>query len=352
MATIAANSYPLEFNFIDNPIVVGIENMSFPADSTFRQIVVEVEVSPYFDGSIRRIYPFRVDVSSNKPIWLDVSTALRASMTAWQPNPELLSDSLIAYAHATFTLKAYEEYMLNGEVYTGSDVYRGGVAYAYYGGMSEYERLTIQTHPADFIDGMELSRKPKSGELWGTGDYKITNRAESNNVGEIVVLGRYERIADGFLPAGKYRHFMFVNSLGVLETCSAWCRESLSYNISSEKKSLVTTPSFHPAPNITTHKTGNRPHLEMSSGPVSVEWADWWTTEFLMAKRYWVYMGTTKKLSVADGTTWVETPLWLPCVVTPSDDTMVVYDKAEQNYPHVDFDVEISVNGSLKSTIL
>lgn len=351
MATIAANSYPLEFNFIDNPIVVGIENMSFPAESTFRQIVIEVVVTPTYSYE-STTYLFRISVSAESIIWVDISTALRSAMNGWHPTPEMLTSNYMKYKYAAFTLKAWEEYLYDGDIYKGDYVSRVS-AYAFYGGMSEYERLTIQTHPADFIDGKILSRKPKDGALWGTNDFVITNEAKMNSSGAAIeIVGSYERIANGFLPAGQYRHFMFVNSLGVLETCSAWCRESLSYNISSEKKSLVTTPSFHPAPNLTTHKTGNRPHMEMSSGPVSVEWADWWTTEFLMAKRYWVYMGTTKKLSTDENPSLVETPLWLPCVVIPSDDNTVVYDKAEQNYPHVNFDVEIAVSGSLMSTLL
>ena len=61
MAVIAANSYPLEFNFIDNPIMVGVTNFAFPTDATFRQAVVQVDVTPTFSGSSPTTYKFYAD---------------------------------------------------------------------------------------------------------------------------------------------------------------------------------------------------------------------------------------------------------------------------------------------------
>ena len=96
MATIAANSYPLEFNFIDNPIVVGIENMSFPAESTFRQIVIEVVVTPTYNYE-STTYLFRISVSAESIIWVDISTALRSAMNGWHPTPEMLTSNYMKY---------------------------------------------------------------------------------------------------------------------------------------------------------------------------------------------------------------------------------------------------------------
>ena len=75
--------------------------------------------------------------------------------------------------------------------------------------------------------------------------------------------------------------------------------------------------------------------MKMSSGTVSRAWADWWVTEFLMAKKYWMFY---------DGR-------WLPVTVTPVDDETLVYDRSEQRLPHVDFEVEIAVEGSVLNRV-
>lgn len=354
MATIAANSYPQEFNFIDNPIIVGVTNFNFPADSTFRQAVVVVSVFPMTGDLEDSVYSFYADASSGATVWLDISTALRSAMGAWSPNINEVvssSDSTFTYPLATFNVTVYEKYLLDGNVYEEQGATQEG-AYAYFGGMSEYERLVNDKHPADIFlsDGTMkyLTRKPGEsgrGEIIETGfnrtysyfkDGRVYTRSYPVNTDN---EGHQGYDGAGFfwqLPAsGERIQFAFINSLGVIETIMGQSRESLSYEIKSEVKSLVTSPRFKTNPNLTTHKTGGRNKWKMSSGMVSREWADWWVSEFLMAKKYWMLLNG----------------VWLPVIVTPTDDSIEIYNKAEQLLPHVDFDVHLAVNGSIRNTL-
>ena len=354
MATIAGGSYPLEFNFIDNPIMVGVTNFTFPTDATFRQVVVTVSVFPMHEGSTDSVYKFYADASADNTVWIDISTALRAAMGSWQPDINKIigtGDTLFSYPYATFNIAVFEKYLLDGVVYEDLGAQQA-MAYAYYGGWSEYERMITDKHPADVYLSNDkkkyISRKPidlLNGEIIEVGFY----RTYSYFLNGMMYTESYlttstnegGRVFDNYgsfwqLPvSGERRQFAFVNSLGVIETIMAQSRESLSYDIESNTKSLVTTPQYKPNPNITTHKTGGRNKWQMSSGKVNREWADWWVTEFLMAKKYWM----------------LHNGMWLPVVVTPADDSMEIYNRSENNLPHVDFDVQLAVKGSITNLI-
>ena len=356
MAVIAANSYPLEFNFIDNPIMVGVEPLSFDSNSTFRQVVIEVTVTPTFQNAKQSSYKFYADASTGETVWMDISTALRGAMNAWQHdiNTVTADDTTFSYPYATFNINVYKKYLLNGSVYEELHESRNG-AYAYYGGLTEMERLTFSKHAADiFVNESTptfyFTRKPSSkgnGELIETGFYRsyyyysYEKKQIFTRLYKPVAANEGKESSDGAgyfwqLPvSGERRQFAFVNSLGVIETIMAQSRESLSYDIESNTKSLVTTPQYKPNPNITTHKTGGRNKWQMSSGKVNREWADWWVTEFLMAKKFWM----------------LHNGMWLPVVVTPADDSMEIYNRSENNLPHVDFDVQLAVKGSITNLI-
>ena len=356
MASIAANSYPLKFNFIDNPIVLNIKDMEYPDGATFKQIKVSVLVTPGQDDKATKEYMFGVEVGTSSIVSIDISSALCAVMNEWYPSFDLLRLNnngvydTFYYPYTTFEVEFWEEYMLDGEIYYGTRI-RQEKAYAYYGGLSEYERMVIQNIPADYIEGRELSKKPKDGEQWGTGDLRISNILQRYTT---EVVGNCDIVSDGILKPGTYYHFLFVNSLGVLETCSAVMKEELLYNIESAEFSQMTSTSYFAHPNILVSKHGGRAQFNMSSGYVNIAWADWWTTEFLMAKHYWIRMGSSKKQIMDDNgnAQWIETPLWLPCVVTPVNDSTSIYNKAEHELPHVDFEVKISVSGSVLNTLV
>lgn len=335
MATIAGNSFPTEFNFIDNPIMVGVTNLSFPSSSTFRQAMVKVDVTFIAGGTSGSTYYFYADASVDATVWLDVSSALRAAMNAGQPGVEQLSFGSgnafsYTYPYATFGVTVYEKYLLGGNVYEVKGTSRSG-AYAYYGGLTEYERMTLNAHVADFYTKILFTRKPLSGELRAAGDIS-TSSAYDPQTKKISTSGTVISESAGRLERGEGVQILFINSLGVFESATAFPHESLSYGLESERKNLVSAPQYKTNPVTTTHKSGGRAKFEMSSGFVSREWADWWCTEFLKAKRYWMLYTSG---------------IWVPVTVTPTDDTILIYDRSEQRLSHVDFEVEVAAGGSI-----
>lgn len=326
--TIGGDSFPSSFNFIENPVIVNVSYSGFPGNSTFRQVVVKVSVTPTYDN-VARVYSFCADASSGSSVAVDVSSALRAAMNGWSPDESLArSGNTVYYEYASFTVTVSGKYMQNGDVVEVAGQ-TSAESYAYYGGLNSYELFMESGHVENWHASLDFSRKP-SGELKAGGDLVSVSSVSGNQV-----RTTFSESSDSHFTRQETRQFLFVNSLGVFETCTAMCLESLSYGISSETRNLVSAPAYFSKPDRTTHKTGSRGTMKMSSGTVSRAWADWWTTEFLMAKRYWMYY---------DGR-------WLPVTITPSDDETLVYDRAEQRLPHVDFDVEIAVEGSVLNRV-
>lgn len=354
-AQFGENSFPMNVNFIENPIIVNVasSHFEFPQDSTFRQIVIQVVVHSTWDEG-QHTYYFYADASAGTDLSVDISSALRGAMKGWEPDASSISlteSGSLSYPYARFGVTLYEKYMQDGIVYERTGASRDG-AKAFYGGLSGYELLTFGQHVSDMMknDGTNyyLSRKPHElgkGEMLETGFVRTYSIYRDGTIRtSSYVLSSENEGGQGYDGAGFYWHlppsgqrtlFLFLNSLGVLETVSAFSRESLAYGIESETKNLASAPAYFAKPNRTTHKTGGRGKLAMSSGFVTRDWADWWTTEFLMAKKYWM---------LYDGR-------WLPVTVTPADDESTVYNKAEQRIPHVDFDVEIAVEGSIRNRV-
>lgn len=345
MALIKEGSFPESFNFIENPVVVNVGDFKFDPKATFKQATIKVEVTSYVHKDVSE-YFFYADASEQDVISVDISTALRASMNEYYPTTgEVVGDGkTYSYPMATFSVTAWERSLYDGMVWE-ENYSAPRLGKAYYGGFSEYERYTTK-HPAEIFpeasSAVYITRKPEDGEVIETGMWRMYSwfsdeefRSYSRKL-TTSNEGTKESDAGGVFwhepNTGTRVQFAFVNSLGVIETITAQTKESHAYQISSERKSLTSSPAYKPNPGITTHKTGGRGVFSMSSGPVSRAWADWWTTEFLMAKHYWMLM--------EDGS-------WLPVTVQPSSDETLIYNKAEQSLLHVDFDVQASLGGSI-----
>ena len=80
---------------------------------------------------------------------------------------------------------------------------------------------------------------------------------------------------------------------------------------------------------MTTHKSLGPATWRMSSGYVNRAWAEWFATEFLTAKHYWMRV---------DGR-------WLPVVVSPSENAATIYDRNDPSLRDVQFIVRAAVNG-------
>lgn len=349
----AAASFPQAFNFIDNPVIVSVTNNTDVEGSSMHQTVVSI----YTDFQTQQqCYAFECESSPGETVSIDISSALRALIKPNEWIPSYWKDgSVISYPWMAFGIKVYDRYMLDGVIRNGVESYypsNGQGAKAFLGGLSSLDRLVLSLHPGSFFSQLTFSRKPASGGRWGAGDLVLTSAYTSQGVQTTV---REITDSEAVLSA-RYRHFLFVNSMGVYETVSAVMRESLSYSMEATVHSLVQRPLYKDGSFLSTYKTSPRAVMQMSSGYTTPEWADWWTSEFLAAKHYWVRMDLPGRyLQTVDGNgkvisvEWEKTTEWVPCTIVPSEEETLVYDRAEQELPHVDFEVKLSAPGSLSA---
>ena len=355
--------------FADNPMVIKAEVQSgtFPTGSTFRQVCLVLTFS-----ASGKSYKFSQESDNGETVTFNVASAFRAELRdTYMRNPQFPSSSFEALLcdHAAAVVTAHGEYVKNGEILQTQsyDFYPSSAPlYGIPGGLSEMTRLRLGASDPVFIllpsgDSEEetppllpyLTMKPKTGEVINQGDllcvhvfdeesYQVESYfSHADTLGPVAVpepttvpeaspsVSPSPSGRTVFVENNPDRHeFVFLSRLCLFETASALTRESLSYDVETEEKTIVNTPSFLPKVTLMTTHSDLRPEWKMSSGPVTREWAEWWTTEFLAAKRHW--------LRQPDGSL-------LPVTITPDGETTTIYDRSKQEL--------ISINFTAKSGI-
>ena len=328
-----------------------VESGTFPTGSTFRQVCLVLTFS-----ASGKSYKFSQESDNGETVTFNVASAFHAELRdTYMRNPQFPSSPSEALScdHAVAVVTAHGEYVKDGEILQiqSSDFYPSSAPlYGIPGGLSEMTRLRLGASDPVLIllpsgDSEEetppllpyLSMKPKTGEVINQGDltyrhvFNASNHEVHSYFAHADTLG-VKPLGDGrtvFVENNPDRHeFVFLSRLCLFETASALTRESLSYDVETEEKTIVNTPSFLPEATLMTTHSDLRPEWKMSSGPVTREWAEWWTTEFLAAKRHW--------LRQPDGSL-------LPVTITPDGETTTIYDRSKQEL--------ISVNFTAKSGI-
>lgn len=337
MAAIDISLFNNTFALSASPMVVRLHTLYFSAnsdgtDSLFRQVLLEV--TTYYDGILTaentrmHTFPIPVEVGATEVV-CDIASAIRASLAMYQyPTDEVVPGKTVTYPKCLFKLKAWEREMIDGEVVERTD---SAVSYpsadgnyltAGFGGFSEYERWKN----SDPIATVSFSTKP-TGEIYGQGQIYCSSSLQSGKVQTAV-----SAVESGVVDSRPRTTFLFVNSRGVFETVSVLPRQALGYEIASSRKHLTQSPSYAAKPILTTHKQGGGAVWQFSSGYVNASWADWFASEFLMAKRYWMQH---------DGR-------WLPVAIEPDGDTVTVYDRNDPSLLAVNFTVRSAVSGSVR----
>lgn len=360
MATIGSDSFPSQFNMAGSPIVLVLDDVlsGFPSGSTFRQMEITVSAGRPDSGALRD-FVFLVDVDSYT-LRIDIASAIRSMLMDLEYTPSWLSNEVISYPYVEFSVKYREKYMVEGEIYYGAttDTYKGSRAVA--GRVSEMDRMRISAHVADYIKKTDLCPKPWEGmEIVPVGGYVIRSYVDSTSktaVGKPMLISKSGTVTTengrnvyALDNDGTLFQLLFVNSLGVLDTATAVCKESLSYDITTDTFSMADYPSNLKVAGMEAIKSGGHPILGMSSGFVNRKWADWWVVEVMRARKCWVRFG---KRYVVSGSLTTSEDFWIPCIVTPKDDNVVVYDRSSQDMCYVEFELEICYEGSLLRNIL
>ena len=127
-----------------------------------------------------------------------------------------------------------------------------------------------------------------------------------------------------------YQDFLFVNRRGAVETCSALTLEAMNIEVEGKSYGRTEEASFIPSRSLlTVMQSGPRRSWPMSSGKLAREWVEWWTMEFLTARRVWMlYKGR-----------------YVPVTVEPSKKSTNIYDRAKQQLASVEFTVTLGLEG-------
>lgn len=338
--------------FSGSPVVIDITGLAWPNNPASPFTVVKLEVI-YND---RVVGTFREDTGNSTSISFDISSALRAIWSDYDFSNEVAAATsakkktdevrCILRAKRSYSLRICTEYIATDGVFTTS----GGVAFTggqcIIGSMTEMERSKVTDPAYGDLSAFEhtglrygdASTKPVSSpEFVGsdsitswvdvtfdntTSQYYADTAAQVNDT----TTNHAPIVARDTIP---YTDFLFVNRRGAVETCSARMLEALSIGVEAKQYARVGTPSFIPSRSIMAITSGGRRSWAMSSGHQTREWAEWWTLEFLMAERHWMWY---------DGA-------FVPVTVTPAKKDTGIYDRAKQQMPSVDFTVTLALEG-------
>lgn len=342
-----------------SPVVLVLDDVlsGFPSNSVFRQVELTVNVMLNTTGTSRQ-FPFLHDVSGDT-LLVNLSTALRSMLDSVEYQSEWVDWDTVKYPFLTFSIDAREKYMVDGEIYYGHLQSFCANSKAVPGRISEMDRLRITNHVADYYNKLRFTGKPMDGveivpqnERVVTYEYSATQGVvgSGQTMSELGLHTLNDKRKVYVVPEDDSLFSLrFVNSYGVIDTATAICFESLAYKVSTAQYNLTKEPSNLKPSGMEAQKSGGKPTLTLSSGHVSRQWADWWAEEVMRTTKCWIKFGNSHRLM---GDSWMVEPLWLPCILTPKDEEITVYDRSSLGLCSVEFKAEISLEGSLLRTVI
>ena len=364
--------------FADSPVVIDIEGLSWPGNSPFNVVRVEV----IYDNKVAG--DFRCDTGGQTTATFDISSALRAIWADFDYGKEVNAaqearDSSDSNGHMAgndskdyqndarkyrqYSLIVYTEFLRNGEFeQTISPEFTGGSCAI--GHLTEWERSLITDNSRRDVSALEGSNlrngdastkpHPTSGNPnvspERVGSTSITSWVDVSGNGTKSVFysasaasGRGEADSSSahaplvMRDSVAYVDFLFLNRRGAIETCSGMTKEAMNISTDTKQYSRAERPAFNPTGSIMAIGTDGRRSWPMSSGYVTKDWAEWWTMEFLGGKRkQWWMLWQGPGMSAAK---------YVPVNIEPAKKDTSIYDKAKQQMPHVDFTVTLALEG-------
>lgn len=313
--------------------------------------------------------PFYAEVGADTSIDFDISTGLRALWANYTFGDELRAAQDAASgavdtaqvadrACMVYKLHANTEWIDTDGLHEGQEYESSQESYGLLGGWTELERYTGVGQPniesmIGYIGGRAAvlaSTKPtetpeKIGEKSIVSEGMITYQ-DAQTAGSPVIHRQifhpYKEegfIASSFTVNGHtyvrdadhdYVDFLFINSRGAMESCSATMLKALNIKVDSQVYAHTERPTFIPSRSLLTLQLGGpRRDWLMSSGYQTREWAEWWTCEFLRARRCWMLVDD----------------LYLPVTIEPAKNAVSIFDQTKQELPHIDFTVTLALEG-------
>lgn len=329
---------------VGSPIVYQLTAADVQGDCAFHRLKLTVQA--FLDTGDSDTDSDFTDLTLSSPaesgetLLFDISSALRSVADRYEYTPE----PPLAYPRIGYTLRACDEYMINGEVHDDvGTIVQDKRMYCIMGAYSDLERILA-------ADGSKkallLTRKP-------------TTMAETVYVGDTVVVPQpYETaVASGEVTAGPTskvytiekaglqtvggRQFFalaarpdtyqirFVNGLGCLESVSVHSLRTTKVNITTNEYIRSIQEQFSKFSRGLVTKQNDYETWAMSSGALDEAWQSWYLHEFLMAKFSWINIGGH----------------WIGCHIVPDDEVSGI-NRTGGNLLEVPFSLRLDINGS------
>lgn len=331
---------------LGSPVVFQVlaENLSGQSNIAFHRVILEVKVGVVGESTMEAYklsIPVKAESASNNLLF-DISAALQAKDEDYEYNPHTGAGT-ITYPIYKVQLKAWDEYMKDGQLRTTTAYSLGTDYYFIQGAFTDRERMA-----SNASRGVNtLTRKPLTGEVvpsdglyvYPTPNYSYTdsnffsgNQPSAPTSIAVSIASLSSTIGDRVVykdsnTEGCYA-FQFVNGYGVVESAFAYClpEEEIPKEVSEYD---VTVPTaFNQIDRHVTRKTASRHQLKMSSGPVTLEWQEWWQEEFLTTMQAWMFYKNA----------------WVPVSIVP-DDTTKGIDLSADDLPSVEFTAKMDFDG-------
>lgn len=329
-----------------SPVVFQVlaENLSGQSNMAFHRVILEVKVGVVGESTMEAYklsIPVKAESSSNYLLF-DISEALQAKDDDYEYTPHTGAGT-ITYPVYKVQLKAWDEYMKDGQFRTTTAYTLGTNYYFLQGAFTNMERMA-----STVLRGVNtLTRKPLTGEVilddglyvYPTPNYAYTdsNFFEGNQPNAPTSIAVSIANLSGTIGgrsiykdanAENCYAFQFVNGYGVVESAFAYCLPDKEIPKKVSEYDVTGPTAFNQIGRHVTRKTASRHRLKMSSGPVTMEWQEWWQEEFLNTMHAWMlYKGT-----------------WVPVSIVP-DDTTKGIDLADDDLPSVEFTVKMDFDG-------
>ena len=323
-----------------SPIIykVTAATLSETAVVSLHSLIVEVSCSLSSVGKTY-VYPTRCAVSSGETVDIDVSSALRAVADAYEYTPEPPAE----YPYIAYSLKAYDEYILNGELFQNVGEVTSNNHKALLGAYSDLDRIAAGGSKL----AQHFSRKPTSSpELLVLGESIVTPISLASPISEASItkgptsaitfpstIGTQEingRLVYVYVASAIPRYqFRFVNSLGCLESISVTSLKSSEMQATVNQWSRRTPQSFSNISRTVHVKQGDKERWTLNSGPIDRDWQQWFLHEFLMSSDVWLLVDNH----------------WLPCHII-LEETTTIYDEITREPRSVSFTIEFDFYGS------
>lgn len=354
--------------FIGNPITIKITPDAISEEGlSFHRVIINVVAALHFEDSSKTDTDYTIikmsdDVKGKTESITDISSALRTVADKYEYSAEPTS-----FPNVKWRVEAYEEYMKNGVITTGDKAYFPGknaddeIIYYYglMGGFSDMERLKAASAGVATLRVKNLTRKPNTiAEVICKGEsyvYPVALKDNTHPNGYLIpdvtdaIFAKSVKVTPattGYHTYGDRKIYVreshsedryqirFVNGLGCLESINVNSYISEEVAFTTNNYSISTPESFSSFARRVARKSGNKPTLYLSSGPVDKLWQQWFLHELLMTDCAWILING----------------IWVRASVLP-EETVAGINRKDKNMLEVAFKMELDINGSPSLTL-